>query len=73
MNKQIRALISWAKKYMDCDGLLLTDIEGKPVKIQNTWLYSQQTITMDIYVEGDIEERHVWKDESWKKVMDVNK
>ena len=40
MNKQLKTLIAWCKKYMDCDTTLITHIEGVPVNISTDVLHS---------------------------------
>ena len=47
-NKQIKTLISWAKKYMDCDAVLETTIESFHVRIKTEMVFEQMHMLISI-------------------------
>ena len=52
INKQTQTLISWAKKYLDCDGKITAVIEQDNIIIQNDCLESGN-ILMTVTKKGD--------------------
>ena len=68
MNKQTKTLISWAKKYLDCDSHIETLIEDDHIFIQNTWNDEDESMTLLITKNAKIVGHFVHKDQKWSKI-----